>query len=230
MCISINCLQFVLILTFFSQIYIICISFLYVGIRTMSMVCLGSCFFSMTGQLAFKSSTMGWDAARVAAAIPSGKFYLMYIYCVWLALEPTTLTIITSHSLKRATIRGWILGRWFDMEGYNDNFAYNYKWGTIDIYLPKHTRIDNSGKRLAGSCCRRSCWGRFTSVYCQVRKTFYAQLSTHMCVCYIYWHSHDIIYTKLLWSSACYLSSSFRTEHILYRWRRVAKGFWWRTW
>jgi len=43
----------------------------------MSMVCLGSCFFSMTGQLAFKSSTMGWDAARVAAAIPSGKSYLL---------------------------------------------------------------------------------------------------------------------------------------------------------
>ena len=40
------------------------------GIRTMCMVCLGSCFFSMCGQLAFKSSTMGWDAARVAAAVP----------------------------------------------------------------------------------------------------------------------------------------------------------------
>ena len=46
------------------------------GIRTMSMVCLGSCFFSMTGQLAFKSSTMGWDAARVAAAVPSGVGFL----------------------------------------------------------------------------------------------------------------------------------------------------------
>lgn len=37
------------------------------GIRTMCMVCLGSCFFSMTSQLAFKSSTMGWDAARVVS-------------------------------------------------------------------------------------------------------------------------------------------------------------------
>jgi len=46
------------------------------GIRTMSMVCLGSCFFSMTGQLAFWSSTMGWDAARVAAAVPSGVGFL----------------------------------------------------------------------------------------------------------------------------------------------------------
>ncbi|KAL9190710.1 hypothetical protein ACHAXT_000416 [Thalassiosira profunda] len=46
------------------------------GIRTMGLVCLGSCFFSMTGQLAFKSSTMGWDAARVAAAVPSGVGFL----------------------------------------------------------------------------------------------------------------------------------------------------------
>jgi uncharacterized membrane protein (UPF0136 family) len=37
------------------------------GIRTMCMVCLGSCFFSMTSQLAFRSSTMGWDAARVVS-------------------------------------------------------------------------------------------------------------------------------------------------------------------
>ena len=46
------------------------------GIRTMSLVCLGSCFFSMCSQLAFKSSTMGWDAARVAAAVPSGVGFL----------------------------------------------------------------------------------------------------------------------------------------------------------
>lgn len=41
-----------------------------------AMVCLGSCFFCMTSQLAFKSSTMGWDAARVAAAVPSGVGFL----------------------------------------------------------------------------------------------------------------------------------------------------------
>ncbi len=46
------------------------------GIRTMCMVCLGSCFFSMCSQLAFKSSTMAWDAARVAAAVPSGVGFL----------------------------------------------------------------------------------------------------------------------------------------------------------
>ena len=35
------------------------------GIRTMSLVCLGSATFTMGGQFAFRSSTMGWDAARV---------------------------------------------------------------------------------------------------------------------------------------------------------------------
>ncbi len=46
------------------------------GIRTMSLVSLGSCFFTMCGMTAFKSSTMGWDAARVAASIPSGVGFL----------------------------------------------------------------------------------------------------------------------------------------------------------
>ena len=81
-CGSFNWLQCVLILIFFSQLTSAYLSFLYVGIRTMSMVCLGSCFFSMTGQLAFKSSTMGWDAARVAAAIPSGKSYYVHLLCL----------------------------------------------------------------------------------------------------------------------------------------------------
>eukprot|EP00553_Chaetoceros_curvisetus_P006942 CAMPEP_0204630154 /NCGR_PEP_ID=MMETSP0717-20131115/19723_1 /ASSEMBLY_ACC=CAM_ASM_000666 /TAXON_ID=230516 /ORGANISM="Chaetoceros curvisetus" /LENGTH=170 /DNA_ID=CAMNT_0051647315 /DNA_START=291 /DNA_END=803 /DNA_ORIENTATION=- len=42
----------------------------------MSLVSLGSCFFTMCGMTAFKSSTMGWDAARVAASIPSGVGFL----------------------------------------------------------------------------------------------------------------------------------------------------------
>jgi len=46
------------------------------GIRTMSLVCLGACFFTVSSQRAFKSSTMGWDAARVSAAIPSGVGFL----------------------------------------------------------------------------------------------------------------------------------------------------------
>jgi len=46
------------------------------GLRTMSLVSLGSCFFTMCGQLGFRSSTMHWDAARVSAAIPSGVGFL----------------------------------------------------------------------------------------------------------------------------------------------------------
>jgi len=46
------------------------------GIRTMGLVSLGSCFFAISSQLAFKSSTMGWDASRVTAAIPSGVGFL----------------------------------------------------------------------------------------------------------------------------------------------------------
>ena len=46
------------------------------GIRTMSLVSLGSCLFTMCGQIAFRSSTMSWDAARVSAAVPSGVGFL----------------------------------------------------------------------------------------------------------------------------------------------------------
>jgi len=46
------------------------------GVRTMSLVCLGACFFTMCGQHAFGDSTQTWDAARVSAAIPSGVGFL----------------------------------------------------------------------------------------------------------------------------------------------------------
>jgi len=46
------------------------------GIRTMGLVSLGSSFFTISSQLAFKSSTMGWDSSRVTAAIPSGVGFL----------------------------------------------------------------------------------------------------------------------------------------------------------
>ena len=46
------------------------------GIRTMGLVSLGSCFFTISSELAFKSSPMSWDASRVAAAIPSGVGFL----------------------------------------------------------------------------------------------------------------------------------------------------------
>lgn len=60
------------------------------GIRTMSLVSLGACFFTISSNFAFKSSTMGWDSSRVSAAIPSGcgflgaglicKFFKMFIF------------------------------------------------------------------------------------------------------------------------------------------------------
>ena len=46
------------------------------GIRTMGLVSLGSCFFTISSIMAFKSSTMGWDASRVTAALPSGVGFL----------------------------------------------------------------------------------------------------------------------------------------------------------
>lgn len=46
------------------------------GIRTMSLVSLGSCFFTISSQLAFRDSPMTWDSSRVTAAIPSGVGFL----------------------------------------------------------------------------------------------------------------------------------------------------------
>jgi uncharacterized membrane protein YhiD involved in acid resistance len=46
------------------------------GIRTMSLVCLGSAMYTMCGQFAFRSSTMTWDASRVSASIPAGVGFL----------------------------------------------------------------------------------------------------------------------------------------------------------
>jgi len=46
------------------------------GIRTMSLVALGSALFTVTSSYAFQSGPMAWDAARVSAAIPSGVGFL----------------------------------------------------------------------------------------------------------------------------------------------------------
>lgn len=46
------------------------------GIRTMSLVSLGSCLFTLCSTYAFLSGPMEWDAARVAAAIPSGVGFI----------------------------------------------------------------------------------------------------------------------------------------------------------
>ncbi|CAJ1949326.1 unnamed protein product [Cylindrotheca closterium] len=46
------------------------------GIRTMSMVSLGSCLFTINSTYAFLDGPMTWDSSRVSAAIPSGVGFL----------------------------------------------------------------------------------------------------------------------------------------------------------
>mmetsp|Transcript_38768 Transcript_38768/g.116514 ORF Transcript_38768/g.116514 Transcript_38768/m.116514 type:complete len:296 (-) Transcript_38768:119-1006(-) len=46
------------------------------GIRTMSLVSLGSCLFTVNSAFAFLSGPMSWDASRISAAIPSGVGFL----------------------------------------------------------------------------------------------------------------------------------------------------------
>jgi putative Mg2+ transporter-C (MgtC) family protein len=46
------------------------------GIRTMSLVSLGSCLFTINSAYAFINGPMNWDASRVSAAIPSGVGFL----------------------------------------------------------------------------------------------------------------------------------------------------------
>jgi hypothetical protein len=45
------------------------------GIRTMALVALGACIFTITSLLAFEDGPMAWDSSRVAAAIPSGAVW-----------------------------------------------------------------------------------------------------------------------------------------------------------
>jgi MgtC family len=46
------------------------------GIRTMALVSLGVCLFSIDSMYSFWDGPMGWDSSRVAAAIPSGVGFL----------------------------------------------------------------------------------------------------------------------------------------------------------
>ena len=46
------------------------------GIRTMSLVSLGSCLFTINSAWAFIGGPMSWDASRISAAIPSGVGFL----------------------------------------------------------------------------------------------------------------------------------------------------------
>lgn len=68
------------------------------GIRTMSLVCLGACIFTMCGQFAFRSSTQDWDAARVSAAVPSGVGFLGSAL-IWKESMGTKGTVEERHSV-----------------------------------------------------------------------------------------------------------------------------------
>jgi len=46
------------------------------GVRTMALVSLGSCIFTIDSMFAFSNSPDSWDSSRVAAAIPSGVGFL----------------------------------------------------------------------------------------------------------------------------------------------------------
>ena len=46
------------------------------GIRTMGLVSLGACLFTINSAFAFLGSPMSWDSSRVSAAIPSGVGFL----------------------------------------------------------------------------------------------------------------------------------------------------------
>lgn len=46
------------------------------GIRTMALVSLGSCLFTINSTFGFIDGPMSWDSSRVAAAIPSGVGFL----------------------------------------------------------------------------------------------------------------------------------------------------------
>eukprot|EP00527_Entomoneis_sp_CCMP2396_P008031 CAMPEP_0198150464 /NCGR_PEP_ID=MMETSP1443-20131203/51037_1 /TAXON_ID=186043 /ORGANISM="Entomoneis sp., Strain CCMP2396" /LENGTH=275 /DNA_ID=CAMNT_0043815773 /DNA_START=319 /DNA_END=1146 /DNA_ORIENTATION=- len=46
------------------------------GIRTMSLVSLASCLFTICSAFAFLSGPMSWDSSRISAAIPSGVGFL----------------------------------------------------------------------------------------------------------------------------------------------------------
>ncbi|CAM9132041.1 unnamed protein product, partial [Ectocarpus fasciculatus] len=46
------------------------------SIRTMSLVAIGACLFTITSMFSFQDGPMTWDASRVAAAIPSGVGFL----------------------------------------------------------------------------------------------------------------------------------------------------------
>jgi uncharacterized membrane protein (UPF0136 family) len=155
------------------------------GIRTMGMVCLGSCFFSMTSQLAFKSSTMGWDAARVV------RFTLPF-FCGWNANKCQKLMCVRfCLSIGRSSPK-W---RWvFRSRTHLERLYLIYtrgEWTACHYIITGSPWIDHGSIRLVSCCCGRCSWWRQALVYCLC---VWSSLS-HSCVKvrFCYWFGFVII-------------------------------------
>mmetsp|Transcript_10494 Transcript_10494/g.14817 ORF Transcript_10494/g.14817 Transcript_10494/m.14817 type:complete len:333 (-) Transcript_10494:460-1458(-) len=72
------------------------------GIRTMSLVSLGSCLFSINSSFAFLTGPMNWDGSRVAAAIPSGVGFLGAAL-IWKQTTSDEVTGESSHTVHGLT-------------------------------------------------------------------------------------------------------------------------------
>ena len=78
------------------------------GIRTMALVCLGACVFTIASSFAFIAGPMAWDASRVSAAIPSGVGFLGAA-SIWKGTRPadpndsTSTAVPEVHGLTTAT-------------------------------------------------------------------------------------------------------------------------------
>lgn len=46
------------------------------GVRTMALVSMGACIFTLASAYAFEEGSQAWDAARISAALPSGVGFL----------------------------------------------------------------------------------------------------------------------------------------------------------
>jgi putative Mg2+ transporter-C (MgtC) family protein len=72
------------------------------GIRTMSLVSLGSSLFTICSAYAFLSGPMTWDASRISAAIPSGVGFLG-AGLIWKEAQRDAETGNTSHTVHGLT-------------------------------------------------------------------------------------------------------------------------------
>jgi len=72
------------------------------GIRTMSLVSLGSSLFTICSAYAFLSGPMEWDASRISAAIPSGVGFLG-AGLIWKEAQKDEETGTTAHTVHGLT-------------------------------------------------------------------------------------------------------------------------------